>query len=149
MRVFSRTMLAMTALFFLLSAPREPSDAAAAGRKRESAAVNCRIQQQACTQALSGSTVTLDIFPKPVKAMTDLIFRVRLPGLPPAVVPRIDLDMPGMKMGPNRVKLKASGPDTYEGRGLIVRCPSGSTRWRALVTIPGKDAAAFIFDVVY
>lgn len=111
--------------------------------------INCDIQHQSCTQNLSALTVTLDITPRPVKAMADLVFRVRLDGPQPAKPPFIDLGMPGMKMGPNHVVLKAAGPGIYEGKGVIVRCPSGRTRWRATVTVPGAGSADFIFDVVY
>ncbi|MFW6055523.1 MAG: hypothetical protein ACOC9D_06420, partial [Thermodesulfobacteriota bacterium] len=66
--------------------------------------INCDIQEGACTQKIQEGFVQLDILPKPVKAMQDLLFRVslqetgRLDG-PPV----IDLGMPGMQMGPNRV----------------------------------------------
>lgn len=112
-------------------------------------AVNCDIQHRSCTQNLSTLTVTLDITPRPVKAMADLVFRVRLDGPQPAKTPYIDLGMPGMKMGPNHVDLKAVGPGIYEGKGVIVRCPSGRNRWRATITVPGAGSADFIFDVVY
>jgi hypothetical protein len=112
--------------------------------------INCDIQNTACTQSLSDLTVTLDIRPKPIKAMTDLTFTVTLSGekkLPSD--PFIDLGMPGMKMGPNQVKLIAKGSSTYEGTGIIVRCPSGRRTWRAAVIIPGKGSAEFVFDVIY
>ena len=57
--------------------------------------------------------------------------------------------MPGMKMGPNRVELKNTGNGAYEGRGVIVRCPSGRRTWFAHVTIPGTGEVKFIFDVIY
>ena len=83
--------------------------------------------------------------------MQDLAFKVTLDGqLPPdAKLPYIDLGMPGMNMGPNRVKLKFTGKATYEGRGVIVKCPSGRRTWRATITVPGFGHADFIFDVIY
>ena len=69
--------------------------------------VNCDIQEGPCTLYLSGHKVTLDILPKPVKAMKDLKFRVTLSGEQLSSAPHIELGMPGMKMGPNRVDLKA------------------------------------------
>ena len=54
-----------------------------------------------------------------------------------------------MNMGPNRVILKSAGPGTYEGRGIIVRCPSGRKIWRATVKIPDIGQAEFIFNVIY
>ena len=113
--------------------------------------INCDLHQDACTQNLAGFTVTLEVTPRPVKAMQDLSFKVTLTGkLPPNTkLPYIDLGMPGMNMGPNRVQLKSAGNATYEGRGVIVRCPSGRRTWQATVTIPGVGQTDFIFDVIY
>ena len=113
--------------------------------------INCDLHQGACTESLVGSTVTLVVTPRPVKAMQDLLFQVRLGGKLPQDTkpPYIDLGMPGMNMGPNRVKLKSAGNATYEGRGVIVRCPSGRRTWQATVTIPDVGKTDFIFDVVY
>jgi hypothetical protein len=83
--------------------------------------------------------------------MKDLVFKVTLNRkLPPDTkLPYIDLGMPGMNMGPNRVELKFTGKDTYEGRGVIVKCPSGRRTWRATITIPDVGQSDFIFDVIY
>ena len=83
--------------------------------------------------------------------MQDLSFKVALTGKPAAALkaPHIDLGMPGMKMGPNRVQLESAGNDTFEGRGVIVKCPSGRRIWRATVIIPGVGRTDFIFDVIY
>jgi hypothetical protein len=112
-------------------------------------AVDCAIQSRPCTKSLANGTITLDITPKPVRAMRDLTFTVALSGLTPTADPFIDLGMPGMVMGPNRVALRPAGDGTYHGTGVIVRCPSGRRTWKATVTIPGKGAVEFIFDVVY
>jgi hypothetical protein len=96
-----------------------------------------------------GRTVALDITPRPVKAMKELTFQVRVSGEEPDAPPWIDLGMPGMEMGPNRVEMKQKEKGLYEGKGVIVRCPSGKTVWEALVTIPGIGEASFIFDVIY
>jgi len=113
--------------------------------------INCDLHRGACTRNLSGSTVTLTVTPRPVRAMQDLLFQVsfsdRLP--PNTRHPYIDLGMPGMQMGPNRVQLKSVGNHTYEGRGVIVRCPSGRRTWRATVTVPDFGQTDFIFDVIY
>ncbi len=109
----------------------------------------CDIQNSPCTQSLPGCEVTLDINPKPVKAMTDLDFTVTLSGKMPRSLPHIDLGMPGMKMGPNRVQLTEMGKNTYKGKGIIVRCPSGRRTWKAVVTLPDVGVAEFIFDVIY
>jgi len=93
--------------------------------------------------------VTLEITPRPVKAMRALQFKVVVRGRNPSAPPFIDLEMPGMHMGPNLVKLRASVPETYEGRGVIVRCMSGRTDWRASVCLPGIGKAHFYFNVVH
>jgi hypothetical protein len=113
--------------------------------------INCDLHAGPCTQSFSENTVSLEVTPRPVKAMQDLAFKVTLNAklLPNAKPPYIDLGMPGMMMGPNRVLLKSSGNATYEGRGVIVRCPSGRRTWRATVTIPDVGKADFIFDVIY
>lgn len=111
--------------------------------------VNCNIHEHACTRELLNSKVTLDISPKPVKAMTDLLFRLTLTGKQPEAAPYIDLGMPGMKMGPNQVSLQARSKGVYEGSGIIVRCPSGKRIWKAEVVLPGIGIAEFIFNVLY
>jgi hypothetical protein len=112
--------------------------------------INCDIQKTACTQPLGKGTVTLDILPKPVKAMADLTFHLTLKDIVPPEIPFIDLGMPGMKMGPNRVQLKNTEDGKgYTGTGIIVRCPSGRTIWKALVTIPGAGSVEYVFNVIY
>lgn len=111
--------------------------------------INCDIHHGSCSQKLQNSYVILDISPKPVKAMTDLTFTVTLTGEQGASEPFIDLGMPGMKMGPNRVFLKSNGKGVYSGTGTIVRCPSGKRIWKATVTVPDKGSVEFIFDVIY
>ena len=111
--------------------------------------VNCDLHRGPCTQKLGDTRVVLDVSPRPVKAMTDLLFRIRFEGTPPAATPYIDLGMPGMKMGPNRVSLHPVGKGVYEGAGVIVRCPSGKRIWKARVTIPDAGFVEFVFDVIY
>ena len=110
---------------------------------------NCDVHKGTCTQKLEGTDVILDISPKPVKAMTDLKFTITLTGKQGASEPFIDLGMPGMKMGPNRVSLKSIGKGVYAGTGTIVRCPSGKKIWQATVTVPDLGSVEFIFDVIY
>jgi hypothetical protein len=111
--------------------------------------VDCDIQSGGCRKQINGRTVDLHIFPKPVKAMKDLTFQVKISGDSLSEAPFIDLSMPGMKMGPNRVILKKNGAATYEGQGVIVRCPSGKTIWQATVTLPDVGSVVFTFDVIY
>jgi hypothetical protein len=90
--------------------------------------VDCDIQSGGCQKQINGRTVDLNIFPKPVKAMQDLTFQVKISGAPLGSPPFIDLGMPGMKMG---------------------RCKSGRTIWQAAVTLPDAGRVVFTFDVVY
>jgi hypothetical protein len=111
--------------------------------------VDCDIQSGGCRKQINGRTIDLNIFPKPVKAMQDLIFQVEISGNPLSKAPFIDLGMPAMKMGPNRVTLKKNGAATYGGQGVIVRCKSGKTIWQATVTLPDVGSVVFTFDVIY
>mgnify|MGYP005866869899 CR=1 FL=1 len=110
---------------------------------------NCAIHEQSCRQEIGDRVVELDITPKPVAAMAELTFRISVSGESLSAAPVIDLGMPGMHMGPNRVNLEKVEDATYEGKGVIVRCPSGKRIWRATVTIPEAGQAEFIFDVIY
>ena len=135
-------------LLLVLSAT-VPPDTPAAEKYRN--LVNCDLHSGTCSQRLQSTDVRLEVTPRPVKAMTDLLFRVTLAGefTAPPSAPYIDLGMPGMNMGPNRVRLKPTGPNSYEGRGVIVRCPSGRKIWQATVTLPDQGAVRFVFHVVY
>jgi len=114
-----------------------------------SATINCQAHSGSCALPLGKETVTLEITPRPVTAMQDSTFIVKISGDQPAQVPYLDLGMPAMKMGPNRVLLKPAGNGTYIGKGIIVRCKSGRRTWFANVVIPGTGEAKFVFDVVY
>ena len=111
--------------------------------------INCDAHKGVCSQSSGDLMVSLEISPRPVKAMQDLVFMVSITGASAAKMPYIDLGMPAMKMGPNRVALKPVGAGTYEGTGVIVRCPSGKRTWFANVIVPGAGEVKFIFDVIY
>lgn len=83
--------------------------------------VKCDIHAGPCYAALKGVKVSLDIKPKPVKAMQNLTFTVSFAGEKPGADPYIDLGMPGMNMGRNRVTLKPAGESVFQGKGVIVR----------------------------
>ena len=111
--------------------------------------INCDVQSGVCTRQLDGRDITLEVLPRPVKAMEDLTFIVHIDGQAPARAPYIDLNMPAMDMGKNRVPLTLTAQGAYQGKGVIVRCRSGHRTWRARVTIPGAGVVDFIFDVIY
>ena len=131
------------AVIFLVAAAR------AQGAMDHSVRINCDVHHGPCSQKLQETEVLLDISPKPVKAMVDLKFTITLIGKQGASEPFIDLGMPGMKMGPNRVFLKSQGKGVYSGSGIIVRCPNGEKIWDARVTGTDKGPVEFTFDVVY
>ena len=107
----------------------------------------CDIQRGPCSEIKEGLQVTLDILPKPVKAMKELTFRLNFSGGELIDNPYIDLSMPGMDMGPNRIMMKPVGNSGYEGWGVVVKCPSGRRTWKATVTLPGARVVDFVFDV--
>ena len=111
--------------------------------------INCDAHKGICSQSSGDLTVSLEISPRPVKAMQDLVFKVSIEGASPTQQPHIDIGMPAMKMGPNPVALKTTGPGTYEGTGVIVRCKSGKKTWFANVIVPEAGEVKFIFDVIY
>jgi len=113
--------------------------------------INCDLHDEACVQRVGDMDVILEVTPRPVRAMKDLVFTVTLSGRSesPQPPPYIDLSMPDMDMGPNRVKMKPVGENVYEGKGVIVKCPSGHRVWRATVTVPDMGKAEFVFDVIY
>ncbi len=112
--------------------------------------VRCEIDAGPCRQRSAEVTVTLDVSPRPVRTMTELTFRVTAlsagrPAGDEAVA--LELTMPGMQMGEHRIVLAAHAPGQYEGRGVIVRCPSGGRRWRATVFSPTVPHLSFDFMV--
>lgn len=148
MRVLNKTNR-ISGLLFLIFFVLCSSDALFAKDGSKVGLINCDIQQQSCIQPLSGGSVTLEILPKPVTAMNDLTFEIKVTDLSPKKPPFIDLGMPGMKMGPNRVLMQETSMGVYQGSGIIVRCPSGKTVWQASVHLPGIGSVDFVFDVIY
>ncbi len=111
----------------------------------------CEIDKGTCSAKAGNAEVILEVTPRPVRAMKELSFtivvrrsRAALPG-----VLTLDLAMPGMYMGNNRVLLRRTAEGTYEGKGVIPRCPSGGRLWKAAVDIPKEGGAAFTFNVSY
>jgi hypothetical protein len=111
---------------------------------------DCDIQKGPCRGVLEGADVILDILPRPVVAMKELTFRVQVredKDLPEKII--IDLSMPGMEMGVNRVIMKKTGEGVYEGKGIIVRCPSGRRLWKATLLFSPEREVSFTFNVIY
>jgi hypothetical protein len=106
------------------------------------------IHDAPCVKQANGHAVTLDITPRPVKAMQPLLFKVKVDpadNLPSTLM--IDFSMPGMYMGKNQMKLVRTAPGVWEGRGVIVRCMSGRKLWKLMLISPELGNPAFSFDV--
>ncbi len=114
---------------------------------------DCMMSAAPCIKTVDGFTVAFDINPKPLKAMRSLLFRTTISnqGSPVTDVSvSIDLSMPGMYMGQNIIGLNHLRDGIYEGKGVIVRCPSGKKIWRASVAIhrAGNESVVdYIFEV--
>ncbi len=116
---------------------------------------NCDIEKGACQEtAGKGISLCFDILPKPVLPMSQSICRVVISkaGSPVAGASvTVAFSMPGMFMGPNISRLHQKAIGAYEGRCVIVRCPSGGSLWRADVDarLPGNGhiRGSFVFRV--
>ncbi len=94
-----------------------------------------------------GYRVWFEPEPWPVVPMKRTTFRVRVePSLGTDKL-LMQLAMPGMYMGQNMVVLKKTSEGVYEGTGVVVRCPTGRTLWRATITARGFGPVRFDFHV--
>jgi len=117
---------------------------------------DCEIDRGSCSKRMGDKTVVLDVSPKPVRAMEELALEITILSVQP---PRhndgqeefgwltLDLVMPGMFMGRNRVILRKTSEGRYIGRGVIPRCPSGKSLWKITVNVPNLGSIDFFFDV--
>jgi hypothetical protein len=137
---FMTTVLSLWVVLILI-----PDSMSASG----ASSLNCDPHAGPCTRTISGIKIQLEIEPKPVKAMETLTFRLTIADQPATQIPLIELGMPKMKMGPNKVLMRAIKKDVFIGKGIIVRCSSGKRVWKATVTVPGLGKADFIFHVIY
>ncbi len=106
----------------------------------------CDLQAGPCTlPAGPDLLVTLDVSPRPIRALTELTFTVETRrGQEPAIglATEVSLQMPGMYMGENRTVLAPVGPGRHWGKGTVVRCGSGRRDWVAEVVVRRPDPAA-------
>ena len=136
-------------LFFV-----KQSEGANCMKQSKMAEINCDIHAGSCFKVITKDNIIVEfnISPKPVRLMSDLVFNITLKEKDKPISDarvEIDLTMPGMFMGKNRVFLEHKGNGRYEGKGVIVRCPSGKKIWRADVVIErnGKTASAiYVFE---
>jgi len=148
-RILSTCLAAAGLLVYLMSGSPHHAKQTPLGVIR-----NCDIQNGPCTQPIGDGSATLEILPRPVRAMTDLTFHLTLAlgsveDSTQQGEPFIDLDMPDMFMGYNRIHLTRETSGVWSGTGVIVRCPSGIPTWKAVLTVPNAGEAVFVFDVRY
>jgi nitrogen fixation protein FixH len=102
----------------------------------------CDLGQGPCGADADGARLTLELAPRPIQPLSDLAVTVTLArdGAPvEGAEVALDLAMPGMFMGQNRVALQPLGGGRYAGRAVVVRCASGRRDWVAEVVarLPG------------
>ncbi|HEY6001920.1 MAG TPA: hypothetical protein VIV57_03535 [Anaeromyxobacter sp.] len=114
----------------------------------------CDLGSAPCARPLpGGGEVRLELGPRPLVTMKELAVRVELgPGAGAAdggasVI--VSFSMPGMNMGENRSRLAATAPGRFEGKAVLVRCPSGGRQWLADVEVasPGAPARSARFSL--
>ena len=130
----------------LLLAQRFQVAAAGAGAGSAPApAAPCDAGRAPCTLDAGDLRVTLDLSPRPPVALQELAAMVRVSrgGAPlPGAAVSLELSMPGMYMGENRIVL-APADGGYAGKGVLVRCASGRRDWSAEVVVrPAGGAEA-------
>ncbi len=109
---------------------------------------DCNINRGACIKDFLGGKIYFEISPRPVLPMRRLLFKVKLEDIECKKERiRIFLSMPGMEMGENFVNLKKVKEGVYEGTGVIIRCPSGKTVWRADLVLDKTKKVSFTFDL--
>jgi nitrogen fixation protein FixH len=107
-----------------------------------SIAPRCDAGAGPCTRPLpGGGEVTLELGPRPLRTMVEIVVRVELRGSPHRQDRvAVSFEMPGMEMGENRVALAPAGPGVFAGKAVLVRCPSGRTDWVAAVEVAVSGA---------
>jgi hypothetical protein len=100
--------------------------------------VHCDAGMRSCAGDAGGVRVVLDLSPHPPVPLKEIDAAVRLTrgGEPVAGAEvAVELSMPGMFMGDNRIPLRATGAGHYAGKGVLLRCASGRRDWVAEVVI--------------
>ncbi len=118
--------------------------------RRVAAVPPCDLQAGPCLRPLpGGGDVALELWPRPPRAMTDLAVRVVVRGAPAVSGAGVSWSMRGMNMGENRSRLAPAGEGRFEGKAVLVRCPSGARAWLADVelTAPGAPPRTVRFPV--
>lgn len=115
--------------------------------RRIAARIDCDLGAASCSSPVDGGTVTLELSPRPLRTMSDLAVRAEVAGVEPAAV-SVSFTMKGMRMGDNVSRLARRGA-AWEGKAVLVRCPSGRKDWEAEVTIerPGAPPAQAVLPI--
>lgn len=119
-------------------------------REKVATAVDCRIDEGPCVGTVEDLRVSFEITPRPVRTMTELVFKVEAVSEGRSLEDReieVDLAMPGMVMAKNRIILSRRYGGFYEGQGVIVRCSSGGKDWKATVFSSSIPHLTFAFKV--
>jgi nitrogen fixation protein FixH len=104
----------------------------------------CELAAGPCARPLAGGgEVVLELSPRPLAAMRELGVRVVVRGGTPTSTATlaapdavsVSFSMPGMEMGENRVALSPAGDGAWEGKAVLVRCPSGRRDWVVQVDV--------------
>ncbi len=104
----------------------------------------CDLGASPCAAALAGGgEVRVELAPRPLATLKELAVRVDLgPGAPADAAVSVSFSMPGMTMGENRSRLSRTGPGRFEGKAVLVRCPTGRREWTAEVRVAAPGAPA-------
>lgn len=110
------------------------------------AAPACDLAAGPCTVELGGAAVTLELSPRPPRPLAELrvVADVRAGGAPvEGAELTVRFGMKGMEMFPADARLAPAGPGRYQGKAVLVRCPSGRTDWTATLSLarPGAPGA--------
>ncbi len=110
--------------------------------RRVTARAACDLAAGPCTRPLEGGgEVVVEIGPRPIRTMREITVRVEVRSTPNPTGVAVSFSMPGMEMGENRVVLDRTGEGAFEGKAVLVRCPSGRRDWRVEVDVAGPGAA--------
>lgn len=115
--------------------------------RRITARIDCNLGAAPCSAPVDGGSVTLELSPRPLRTMSDVAVRAEVAGVEPAAV-SVSFSMKGMRMGENVSRLARRGA-AWEGKAVLVRCPSGRKDWEADVSIerPGVPALHAILPI--
>ncbi|MFN3604009.1 MAG: hypothetical protein ACK4UJ_04795 [Leptonema sp. (in: bacteria)] len=108
---------------------------------------DCNFSLQENNQILFSGKI--DLNPKPVRVMKEITFTIELNQYefdPEEIL--LDLTMPEMYMGENKVILKKNQKNVYEGKGVLPECSSNFTRWNIEIFFNNRKSTNIQFDIL-